>query len=352
MASIAPRAPSAGRTTLPTGQVYDPQFGYITPEESKQFGSPGAALSYVNGTLWGGSDPTTAPVLGTAQAPDKNAFMAGYAGTAPPSPAAWDVNAFRNAWLGTGSDVNAQNALLSQYGLSIAPNGTVRLPDGTMVDLRYGAKAGINSAQWLVHGGETANTPAPSGVAGNPNVFTDPATKEWEALLRQLVDRMNQPQPTWTPQQLDLMQTQSLDPLERQRTAAKEQQTLRLAQRGITPGSGVFNEAMAAIDRDFNQMRTATQANFATQAIGREDQLFANNEQRALNAVNMFKQIPQYADTRMQLAANTLIPSSPYQMLGLQQNYQQMANRNAMYQNAQSQEFYARLASILAGWFR
>lgn len=196
-----------------------------------------------------------------------------------------------------------------------------------------------------------ASQPAPSGLAGNPSVFTDPATTEWEALLRQLVDRMNQPQPTWTDAQLELMQTQSLDPLERQRTAMKQQQTQRLAQRGIVPGSGIFDEAMAAIDRQFNQLRTQTQADFATQAIGREDALFNTNEQRALNATNLFKQIPQYADARLQLAANTLIPSNPAQLLSLQQQYQQQAMQNSWRQQQMDQQFYGQLANVIATLF-
>lgn len=239
------------------------------------------------------------------------------------------------------------------YSLQKASDGSVRgrlyRPDGSPYDpfRDYG---------WFVppSAPESSAMAGGAGMGGFPaggQTFTDPPTQQWEQLLRQLVERMTKPQPTWTDAQLDLMQTQSLDPLERQRAAMKQQQTQRLAQRGIVPGSGIFDEAMAAIDRQFNQLRTQTQADFATQAIGREDQLFQNNEQRALNATNLFKQIPQYADARLQLAANTLIPSNPAQLLSLQQQYQQQAMQNARYQQQMDQQFYGQLANVILSFF-
>lgn len=239
------------------------------------------------------------------------------------------------------------------YTLQKASDGSVRgrlyRPDGSPYDpfRDYG---------WYVPPSAPESNPMAGGASagGFPSsgqTFTDPATQQWEQLIRKLVERMTTPQPTWTDAQLELMQTQSLDPLERQRAAMKQQQTQRLAQRGIVPGSGVFDEAMAAIDRQFNQLRTQTQADFATQAIGREDALFNNNEQRALNATNLFKQIPQYADTRLQLAANTLIPSNPAQLLSLQQQYQQQAMQNNWRQQQMNQEFYGNLANVILSFF-
>ena len=201
-------------------------------------------------------------------------------------------------------------------------------------------------------GGGSAAPANPFASAQTGNQFSDPVTQEWEGMLRQLVDKLNTPQPMWSNSQLDLMQTQALDPMERQRQQQKLQAGQRLSARGITPGSGIFESAMADIDRQFDQMRTQTQAGFATNAVNREDQLFHSNEQRNVNAVNAFKQIPQYADTRLQLAMNALTPSNPYQLLALQNDMTNQAQNRTMYQQLQQQqqqqEFWMKLMQSLA----
>lgn len=60
----------------------------------------------------------------------------------------WNREAFRDAWMSTGTNVGQQNQLLQQYGLSPDAAGRVTLPGGDLMDLRYGAKAGINRAAW------------------------------------------------------------------------------------------------------------------------------------------------------------------------------------------------------------
>lgn len=69
--------------------------------------------------------------------------------TSQPSPAQqWNREQFRDAWLGTGTDVARQNELLGQYGITLDAAGRGRLPSNDLLDLRYGAKAGINRATW------------------------------------------------------------------------------------------------------------------------------------------------------------------------------------------------------------
>jgi hypothetical protein len=269
------------------------------------------------------------------------------------APQSWDMNTFsqRFGTPRTPQELIAMEGQLGQAGIKVLRNsagvaGKIQLPNGQVVDVITAAGAGGRGFQWLT--GEGGGGPDPR-MAGS--TFDDPATTQWEQLLRQLVERMNQPQPTWSNSQMDLMQTQALDPLERQRQARKQQETQRLAARNIQPESGIWREAMSNIDRQFDQARTQTQAGFATQAIGREDQLFANNEQRALNSVNLFKQIPQYADTRMQLANSMLMAANPYQTLSLNNQYQGMAMQNQQYQNAQHQQFNALIASLLYDYF-
>lgn len=198
-------------------------------------------------------------------------------------------------------------------------------------------------------GGGNGTTTGVGSLSGNPNVFDDPATTEWESQLRSLVDKLNQQQPDWTPSQLELQQTQALDPMERARQQQKQQAAQQLASRGVTSGSGVFDQAMEDIDRQFNQLRTTTQAAFATQAINHSDQIFQSNENRAINANSILKQIPQLADSRLGAARSGLTdPMALINSLLSQQNQQQ---QSANYNSAQDQQFWQQIAQIVAGMF-
>jgi hypothetical protein len=215
----------------------------------------------------------------------------------------------------------------------------IRLPDGRVVDAVLAAGAGGQGAQWLEGGG-------PGG-----NVFDDPATTEWESLLRQLVERLNTPQPGMTDSQRDLLQTQSLDPLERQRQAMRQQTTERLASRGITGGSGVLEGALQDVDKQFNQLRTGTQANFAIDQVNREDARFQGNEQRATNALNLFQRIPELADRRLSAAQGSLQQTNPLSILQLLQQGNQYQQGQNNYNTQQQQAFWADLARLFAGMF-
>jgi len=226
-------------------------------------------------------------------------------------------------------------------------------------------------------------TPAPT-VGNNPNVFSDPATKEWEQALRAMVDRLNKPtnlpdyqplvdymrqyieqlkQPGHTAEQQDLIQTQTLDPLERQRQAAHQQVIQRLAARGIAPSSGVVEKALQDVDRQFEQLRTKTQADFALNEIdlnksnkdralavggqlaGLEAGMASGDEQRANQAVSMLFQLPQFANTRLQLALQTLgsgqVNPGLFSNLGM---FQQQGQQ----QQQQDQNYYAQIAALIA----
>lgn len=170
-----------------------------------------------------------------------------------------------------------------------------------------------------------------AGTSGMGNAFSDPATSQWETLIRQLTNRLNNPMPDSAK---ELQQTQALDPLERQRQTMKDQTAQRLSQRGITPTSGTWDEAMREVDRQFNELRTRTQAGFANSWAQNEDN-------RMLQAANLFKQIPQYQDQRLQLAQQTLIPTNVGSLLNIQQQGNQ-------YDQMQSQQFWTNLANALA----
>jgi hypothetical protein len=190
-------------------------------------------------------------------------------------------------------------------------------------DVRMGRKSPYD------HGGGASG--GFGGGSNNGTAFSDPATQQWETMLRQVADRLMNPTPDATK---ELQQTQALDPLERQRQTMKQQTAQRLSQRGITPTSGTWDEAMREVDRQFNELRTRTQAGFAN--------TFAqNDENRMMQATNLFKQIPQYQDTRLELARNTLIPTNVGSLLTLQQQGNQ-------WDSQQQQAFWTNLANAVS----
>lgn len=67
---------------------------------------------------------------------------------APNSAAAWNREQFRDQWMGTGTNVAAQNDLLARYGIQIDGAGRATLPSGELMDLRIGARSGQNLAGW------------------------------------------------------------------------------------------------------------------------------------------------------------------------------------------------------------
>lgn len=55
---------------------------------------------------------------------------------------------FQREWMASGNDVNLQNEILRRYNVTLDQAGRGRIPGGDLLDLRIGAKAGINRAGW------------------------------------------------------------------------------------------------------------------------------------------------------------------------------------------------------------
>lgn len=223
-----------------------------------------------------------------------------------------------------------------------------------------------------------------NGVSGG-SVFSDPATTEWEQLLRQMVDKLNTPRtnpdygplvdymrnyaatlsgPAYTPDQMDLLQTQALDPLTRERDAQKQRIVEWASAHGQDPNSGPVQQQMRNLDEKFGQLRTKTQADFASNAVGLEksqdaqalqvltalaglqDQTFNSDEQRMMNAVNLFKQVPQLADERLGLANQSLNGSvlNPVSLL-------QLFNSQQLNQQGLNADFWNQIGQLLATAF-
>lgn len=323
----------------PTPQLAPMPQAPTSPTASTTSLGPGA------GILPGDTPTLPFPSSGGRQRP-------GPTGAAPSGP--FNKNAFLS--LVQGKPFSQQTLLdieplLQQYGSKLTPANAIgertKIWDPGLNDwVRvFGAEG---DWQWIPQGWGAAGQQAGGGSGG---VFNDPATQEWETLLRTLVDRLQQPQQTYTPAQRELMQTQAIEPLERQRQAQRQQTVERYAGMGHARSSGQLEQALQDVDRQFNQLRTQQQSGFALNQIGREDQLFNSNEQRALAGLNLFSQIPQYADSRLRLANSLLMPANPYQTLGLRNQVNQQGIQNQQWQQGQDQQFWQWLGTLLSGMF-
>lgn len=267
---------------------------------------------------------------------------------------------------------------------------------GSDIDDRY-----LESIRQSIYGSEAAqnyrNRPAqpeatadstPTPAQSNGQVFTDPGAQRWESSVNSAASRLQQPQPNpdfqpyvdymrkyfaqlqqpgYTPAQQDLMQTQALDPLERQRTAAKQQVTQRFAGQGVQ--GGLVERALQDVDRQFNEMRTKSQSGFAINQIGQDQArqqqaaqvgsalsqaqqaAATNDEGRMMQALSLLFQIPQYADTRMMNANQVLQPLNPTSLL----NSLGSINASNQGQNNQTRQqdlfFWSQLGQLLAQSF-
>jgi hypothetical protein len=228
--------------------------------------------------------------------------------------------------------------------------------------------------------------PQPTGFDPNRQgsggqVFNDPATQEWEGKLRGVVDKLEQPRnnpdvnplkdylrgymqklqgPAFTDQEMDLWQTQAIDPLERQKQAEQKRVIERASARGLGGNSGVILDEQNRVDREFREEGSKRQGQIAMTAMGQQRQnaqqaaqvgqmlagltegQAAGDESRMLQALGLFGQIPQQADRRLQLANQTLEPLNPTALLSMQPGFQQMG----MQQQQQQQSFWSDMARL------
>ena len=250
-------------------------------------------------------------------------------------------------------------------------------------DINYWTnRLGQEITQW--RGGGTGNlipnegggggAAASGGGYGGTSVFSDPATQAYEKLLNGLIGRFNTPYtppsmgntlnylnsyfqqlqgPAYTPAQMDLMQTQAIDPLERQHEQARQNMITQLGTRGISPSSGIAQEALQKIDNQFASLDAQSRAGFANNAIGMQKQQFAqaaalgpqissleqqnynNQNQNMLQAASLASIVPQLAWSRLQGANNAIQPLNPSSLLSPLYSFQtQGYNQGSDYMSA------------------
>lgn len=247
---------------------------------------------------------------------------------------------------------------------------TIGFPDGYLAKTPSGWT-------WTVRGPEgpgPTGGPPQNAPYGGTNVFNDPATAQFEALLNSLINRFNTNAtppgyqqaidqmnaylarlngPVYTPAQMDLMQTQAWDPMQQQHDAARQQLIQRLGSQGISPSSGIFEKALEDLDRQFQQAHTQTQANFSNQAIGLDRQNAATaaqlapqisnfqqaqtswQDQRSLQAEVLAALIPQMAQQRLLAASGQVSQLNPLALLNSLGSFQQQGyNQGANYGSA------------------
>lgn len=141
----------------------------------------------------------------------------------------------------------------------------------------------------------------------------------------------------FTPGEQEVFQTQALDPLERLRTARKQQVMEQLSRRGITPQSGVAISMLQDVDRQFDGLRSQTQRSIAAQGA-QETQArmlqaiqllsgLAGTENQRLNEAFQYRTVPlnladrsfNQASQVYNMAGNPLTLAAPYMALANQQ---------------------------------
>ena len=292
------------------GDIFNLQTGQLNPGWSRTatgYGRTGATGSG-GGSNYSGGGP---------QGGNFQSWFQSLTGGKPPSP----------------QSLKAMEPILNQYGIRLGPlNGRgftdgIILPDGTFIDVILGAtENGGTGWGWI--------TPNQAGKVGGGALpgdqYSDAYTKLFEQLLKSrigglqggydsgmrdqyaaalqaraqalatgnaqldqymkyLQDRFTDLKgPGYTGAENEVLRTQALDPMEKDRSAAKQRLTERLAARGLTPESGAFQQAMLMLDNEFDGMRGTTQTQLATNELGRRE----NRAQRAEQIGSQIASIP------------------------------------------------------------
>lgn len=231
-----------------------------------------------------------------------------------------------------------------------------------------------NSAQIDAQGAAQGGMGQPAGgFMGTGGIFDDPSTKAFENLINQRIGQLQTPfqnpdlqpavdylrqyfqqlqGPAFTPQQMDLMQTQQFDPLMQQRDQARQQIVQHFAAHGLGPDSGPVQQALLQSDQAYERLGTQARAGVASNAIGVQKQqqqqaaslgrLIAQLQQGQFNsqqgrqdqAVNLASIMPNLAWNRI-LGANALIqPVNAGSLFNPLQSFQQQgAQQGAQFSN-------------------
>lgn len=247
---------------------------------------------------------------------------------------------------------------LKQYGARLEPKNAmgeqtkIRLPDNSVVRVGFGS----GNWEWVNQPGPGAEGQMPGygQTSGYGSQFSDPATQQLEAYLmaqmqalagqrqqqevaqgafkqrqaqaQEATDRLTKfmqeraarlQGPAYTGTEQEILRTQALDPLERDRQAAKQRALQNIGARGMDPTSGIAQELLNQVDRAFDQQRATTQGEIGYRQVqeqrSREQEAqsllgYIPQAQRAANAGDL--EFLQALDAAVNRPAEAQLPLS------------------------------------------
>lgn len=138
-----------------------------------------------------------------------------------------------------------------------------------------------------------------NAAANRANALTNPPNGSGQNLLEQLLKSVSEKFQGggFTPAEQDVFQTQALDPLERLRTARKQQVMEELSRRGIPPSSGIAQQMLQNVDAQFDSHRATTQRDIAAKGAN-------ETTSRMMQAVQLLTQLAGTENNRLDQAFN------------------------------------------------
>lgn len=292
-------------------------------------------------------------------------------------------NASPDALAGLESQLN-QRGITLQKDSAGAVRGRLYLPGGKAVDV-VNPNGWGQPWTWIDRG---VGGPSDGGGHGGGlpqfsmpgNQYSDPYTKLLEEMMRGRIGQLQSGQdpgyqqlisylqkrfeelqtPGRTGAENEVIRTQALDPIERDRQAARQRMLERLSARGVTLESGIAQQALLEIDKAFDAERATSQNIMAVDELNRREgrsqyaeglagQLYNIPQARNREALGYAGALSDLGPQRLQLAMQAAgaggNPSSMFQ------NLMQLAglNQNAAMYGAQNQQsLWSGLGSIAA----
>lgn len=162
------------------------------------------------------------------------------------------------------------------------------------------------------------------GGGGAGGDYSDPASQQWQRYLQEQSGRLSQQRlaqeranvglrqqmaeakasadrltkfmtaraaklqgPAYTGPEQEILRTQQLDPLERDRQAARQRALQNISARGFAPESGIAQELMNQVDQQFNQQRARAQGELGYRQVAEQ----RSREQEAQQLLGMIPQL-------------------------------------------------------------
>lgn len=319
----------------PTIDIFDPTTGQLKPGWART-GSGYARTG-------GGTNPTTSNIPG----PQNGNFQQWFQQLVQGKPA-------------SPQTLRELAPILQQYGIRLGPNNArgftdgIILPDGTFMDVILGAtENGGTGWGWIQPGQGGGFSGAGGGGLGGVNLpnsqYSDPHTKLLEELMLARINslqsgndaglqrlmsfleqRFNDLQgPGFTGAEQEVLRTQALDPIERDRAAAKKRVLERISAMGHTAESGVAQQLLNEVDKAFDAERATSQNVLATTELNRRE----GRSQQAGQIASSMYEIPQARAREALGYAGGLADLGPQRLQLAMQAAGMGGNPSSMFQN-------------------